>query len=230
MGKSGPRRARVWKASLRPCRQCWPTCLCGPLCSQPFHAPHCRNSGKSWSLVVISDHTREDSLVPGTSQEQALWREAFSPTSTPATPGSPGTPAEAGPAWLTPHRGKDPPSSKTKSHFLPGLSSTNALCSIQAEKKHHIGNLGWDPAPLASVSPSLLPAVLPQHGLVSTSWVVLQGLLWVYPASSQDCVSPSARPEPFPQGACGRGRTLRRSRQQGGAGSGGSEGPSQGDL
>lgn len=161
MGKSGPRRARVWKASLRPCRQCWPTCLCGPLCSQPFHAPHCRNSGKSWSLVVISDHTREDSLVPGTSQEQALWREAFSPTSTPATPGSPGTPAEAGPAWLTPHRGKDPPSSKTKSHFLPGLSSTNALCSIQAEKKasHWQPRVGPSPSGLSfPISPPCSPA------------------------------------------------------------------------
>lgn len=128
------------------------------------HAPHFRSSGKSWSLVVVPDHSREGRLVLGTSQEQAWGREAFPSISTPATLDSLGTPAEAGPAWLTPHRDKDPPSSKTKPSkpcCLPGLSSTSALSSIHAEEKHQVGNLGWDPAPLASVSPSLLPTVLP---------------------------------------------------------------------
>lgn len=81
--------------------------------------------------------------------------EAFPPISTP------GTTAEAGPDWPTPHRGKNPPSSVLNPTVSPASPLPLPSASDEAEEKHGVGNFGGDPGPPASVSPSLLPAVLP---------------------------------------------------------------------
>lgn len=123
-------------------RPCWPARTCGLCAHNASHAPHPGNSGKSWALVVTPAHSREDRLAPGPSQEPAWGGEARSPARTPATPGTPDPSVEAGPAWLTPHRDKDPQSSETKPCCLPGLLCTCALSSIKAGEEHRVGNSG----------------------------------------------------------------------------------------